>query len=292
MDITQHFDEQLKLFIRVHEAAIDASRLTEGRQCASRIDAWPSWVFSKILLLGMSLRTLIEAGLSEPTDRYTLDCGAIGTLARTMIEGVILCHYMTGEDLSGEDKKLRMQVLDLHDAARRSRFLKGIAADQGEDQAAVIITELRNRIKANPAFQKLAADEQMKALSGDAIYLGGLRAAAKKAGWEKKHFDAIYTYLSMQAHIAPMSFHRMDEQIDYIKPTEYQLSFCAICLEFARKSLAACSLRIFGQFPDIPQAMQMDAMEALLMDYPELAEQLRATRAGALASPEATSTPN
>ena len=271
--LREYFHEQLNLFIRVHEAAIATSQLTEGRKCPSRIDAWPSWVFSKILLVGMSLRFLIDRGLNDQTDTYTLDCGAIGTLSRTMIEGVILCQYMTEQDISEDEKRLRMHVLDLHDASRRSRFLKGLGTPPDEDEAAEIFAELKSRIKANPAFQSRAAEEQKKALSGDTIYIGGLRCAAEKAGWDKKYFDAIYTYLSMQAHMAPMSFHRADEQIDFVDPTEYQLWYCAIYLEHARKVLAACALRIFSQFPDIPRALSSTAFDALLIDYPDEAQE-------------------
>jgi len=275
MEIRDYFTEQLDQFLKVHDAAIAASRLTEGRPTPSRIDAWPSWIFSKVLLVGMSLRILIDAGLREPTDKYTIDCGAIGTLARTIIEGVILCHYVSEPGLPEDSKRLRMALLDLHDACRRSRVLKGMAGQEATAGSAEIIAELRNRIVENPAHKNLSPEERGKALSGDTIYLGGIREAARTAGWQTKNFDAIYTYLSMQSHMAPMSFHRMDEQIDFITPTDFQLYFSAFCLEHARLSVAACAIRVFGQFPDIPQRLASEEMEVLLQGYPDLAEKWR-----------------
>jgi hypothetical protein len=41
------------------------------------------------------------------------------------------------------------------------------------------------------------------------------------------------------------------DQIDFTKPTAYQLGYTGYCLEFSRQSLASCAFSVIKVFPAI-----------------------------------------
>src|SRR6266511_6455494 len=95
-----------------------------------------------------------------------------------------------------------------------ARFFKGLDQKNQYREFKRILPVLRKRLAENPEYLKLP-DDKRKELRDGRIYVSGLRDAARIAGWDVSHFDAMHTYLSMQSDTAPMSFQRMDEQIDF-----------------------------------------------------------------------------
>ena len=96
--------------------------------------------------------------------------------------------------------------------------------------------------------------------SGSVIHLHGLRSAAKVAGWDKEHFDAVYSYLSAQPHSTPMGFYRMDERgIDNKAIAPYQFFFVGFALEHAQQSVTHATARLRELFSK--QENQRDAPE-------------------------------
>ena len=256
------FQQMVSAYSEMLNATIAVSKATGGHLCANRWEAWPTYVLTRLCLMGKSLRILLFEGDSASID-YTLDVGSIGVLTRTMIEGSVLFHYVTEEGLSEDTKKLRTTIFDLHDCSRRSRFLKGIGQPAEYKKNKVILPLLRARLSKNPEYLALPDDEKKELRDGNHIFVGGLRRAARNAGWDITFFDALHTYLSMQSHMAPMSFQRMPEQIDFVLPAQFQFGYAVMCLDLLRNALAACALKALDIFPDIGPTLPASQLEVL-----------------------------
>jgi hypothetical protein len=217
--------------------------------------AWATWVFTRLCVAGVGLSTL--ANFKQRTTQfklYTLDHNTIAALARNIIEATLMMHYLTEEGISVREWDLRRTVLYLHDATTRYRMFK----DTKKEDAAgfkLQIAKLRREISEHERFAALSPEDQKKLLSGQTLFVEGLRSVARKGGWNIKEFDFVYAYLSSHIHSAPVSFIRTETHgIDFVEPSDHQFGLSAFGLEQATNSLAAASTRILEIFPDIVEA--------------------------------------
>jgi hypothetical protein len=103
---------------------------------------------------------------------------------------------------------------------------------------------LKQQLEANAFFRTLQEGQRNYILSGEQVYVGGMRAAATRAaGWREEQFLSLYSYLSSHAHSAPLSFVRFGRQeINYANPSGAQLSMAALALSIAEFCLLRVSM--------------------------------------------------
>lgn len=151
------------------------------------------------------------------------------------------------EQVDPDEWALKYLVLQLHDATSR---IKSMRAWYPAAQYSSLIAgrnTLIEEIKSGPAYALLDDEIQKRLVTGEEIYVGGMRRAATLAGWRSENFVAIYSYLSAQSHSAPMSYLRMRlHSIDYFKPSEYQYGVAGLAIEIS----AACLRRVTVRYLD------------------------------------------
>lgn len=81
-------------------------------------------------------------------------------------------------------------------------------------------------------------------MTGQELYLGGMRSTLKLVGFESDYFDGMYAYLSMQVHISPSSFYETDKRINFGPPARYQYYFAAYSLAHARMFLLRSAISL------------------------------------------------
>jgi hypothetical protein len=207
-DARDYFEKQRVAFTKSVKAAVDTSLFAAGRRTDLRT-AWTTWVFSRLCVTCHSISRLMVPMVSDYGT--TIDHGSIANLSRNVIETSILVSYLTQDGVSDEEWSCRTLALHLHDCTARIRLFKGLGLDDEYKKHRRDLEDLRKRLSENAHFRGLESGVQEKLLGGMLIYIDGLRAAARYAGWDVGHFDAVYTYLSAQSHSTPMSFYRMGE---------------------------------------------------------------------------------
>ncbi len=182
-----------------------------SRKRVSEREAWSSWLLLKLCNMGHSLRVLCAAEERIAAgDVCTLDQSSIMSIARSMVETAIMLAYVSDDGATEDDWCLRRTLLCLHDCTTRYKMFKGW---KDGDQAKGLrgqIKELRGMMEGLAAFKALPEERRLKLLSGDDVYVDGIRAAARLAGWETAEFNAVYAYMSGHAHGSPVSFMRTD----------------------------------------------------------------------------------
>lgn len=191
------------------------------------------------------------------------DHHAIMTLARMIVEAWTMLAYLE-ERISSDEWALRYAILKLHDTCTRIKLLRSVAG------GTIDLREGREGLKAElldmELFAALRADRQTRVLSGEEMYVTGMRSVATgAAGWREEEFMAVYAYLSAHAHSAPVSFMRMkDHGIDYFFPSETQREILVLPMEAAIACLRRAMLSRIDREPH-----QLDAY------HPELLAEAR-----------------
>ncbi len=177
------------------------------------------------------------------------DHHAIMSLARMILEASTMIAYLL-DPVDEEQQRFRYTVLKLHDTVNRLKLLRGFGAEaddlrRGRD-------ELKLEIVSSSAFSELAEDRKKRVLSGEEIYVIGMRAVSKKImGWNEENFSSVYAYLSAHAHSSPMSYMRMREhEIDYYFPSEAQYDILSLSMEVAEACLRRSMLRMIDCHPE------------------------------------------
>lgn len=212
---------------------------TISRKRVSEREAWTSWLLLKLCNMGHSLRVLCAAEERIMGGEVcTLDQSSIMSIARSMVETAIMLAYVSDESATEDDWRLRRTLLCLHDCTTRYKMFKGW---KDRDQIKSLkgqMEELRGTMEGLAAFKALPEERRQKLLSGDDVYVNGIRAAARLAGWKTAEFNAFYAYMSGHAHGSPVSFMRIDEHgVDYKRPTDAQYAIAGFAVEHASGSL-------------------------------------------------------
>lgn len=176
------------------------------------------------------------------------DHSAIVGLARMIVEGLTMYAYLK-QPVSEPVWALRETVLKLHDTAARITLLRAYREKADYQDLREGRAELIRELESNPAFGDLPEEHRGPLLTGSAIFVGGMRRAAKAAGWNEDRFTAMYGYLSAHVHGAPMSYFRTREHVvDYYLPSEAQKAIAATAVTIATACLQRASLRQIAEF--------------------------------------------
>jgi hypothetical protein len=199
-----------------------------------------SRVFAKMCAHARSIAAITQSSM--------FDHHAIMTLARMIIDSSVMLAYLD-QEVSDEEWQLRHAVLRLHDTSARIKLLRGYGNET--DDLRKGRESIKAEIRGYEAFRKLPDDRREKLLTGDQIFVRGMRHAAVEFGWEESRFGSIYGYLSDHVHSTPMSFMRMKEhEIDYYFPGEAQHSTAVLAIELSAACLRRSIMRQIDKHPE------------------------------------------
>lgn len=195
--------------------------------------------YAKTIAHAMSIQLLYRNSVKQKPEFGLLDHFSIATLTRTVVDASIMTLYLSEPSLSEAEWDLRRQVLFLHDASNRKRFLKAMHKHAGKTLSAEDLDAHRQNKDEVLAMiaqrgKELGLDEnRIDELSkGQLVFMEGVRGAVREAGLDTNEFDFVHVYLSNHVHSHPVSMLRQ-ENISLEAPTDFQMSFCGFCLEAA-----------------------------------------------------------
>lgn len=230
-----------------HAVALSESRLGvvhTGRQNRVLI------AYAKTIVHAMSIQLLYRNSVNQEPEFGLLDHFSIATLTRTLVDASIMTLYLSEPSLTKAEWDLRRQVLFLHDATNRKRFLKSMYKHAGSTLSAQEIDAHRQKKDVilkmivqrgrELGLEESRIDELSK---GQLVFMDGVRGAVREAGLDTNEFDFINVYLSNHVHSHPVSLLRQDK-ISFEAPTDFQMSFCGFCLEAATVYLGTVNTRV------------------------------------------------
>lgn len=256
-----------KLFEKTRDALrrrLDSAQYISGITSnifTSQRNAWLTYIFSRLIINAMSIETLIQSAVSAPVGAQALDHFSIASIGRTSIESALMALYISEPSLSDDEWNLRKSVIDLHDATNRYRMfkpMKGVAVSSNHQILLSTISdykqvssELKDKIRLNPAFARFEGEKRDKALNGGAVFVDGQREVVRESGWDISEHEHVQSYLSAFVHSHPVSFHRADRhEIDFKTISEPQYALCSAVLIWVEDALEKVQLRVELVFKD------------------------------------------
>ncbi|MGY3690541.1 hypothetical protein ACVIGA_000621 [Bradyrhizobium sp. USDA 3240] len=255
------FEREKTRFEQSTDFAISVSKLYAGRTANMPV-LMASYVFTRICIGADSLRYLVQRDIEQSIEA-TLDHYSISVIARNIIEASLMFHYLMQEGVSDEEWSLRGKVLYLHDATLKLRLFKSMNATEQYQLFKQAAAELREEIKNAPAYAGLDPTRQERILTGQELYLGGLRSTLRLADVDAAYFDGMYAYLSSQVHIAPTSFLETNQRLGFSKPANYQYYFAAYALGHARIMLLRAAIRLAESISEIATKVDNDTLQSI-----------------------------
>ncbi len=246
-----YFGEQLAAFKKETELSSRISRSIGGQMTSERI-GWSQWIHLRLCIAADSL--IRVANFHERIQNgevCTLDQSTIASIVRGMIEATAMIAYMTEPSMTDSDWKFKRLVICLHDATTRYKMFKGWKNLTESDGHRNNMDQLKAEIQSTVEFNGLPKDIQDKVLSGQVIYLRGLRSAIRLMDWDVDDFSSVYAYLSSHAHSSPVSFIRLGKHgVDFLKPTGAQYATAGFAIEQGCNVLKFATDRMLALFPD------------------------------------------
>lgn len=237
MALSTPVDDALEELIMVSGFSNDVSMLVAG-SATDRAHQLASMVHAKACAHGRSIGFVCRSNM--------FDHSAVLGLARAIIECLTMYVYLI-EPLSDDQWAFRYAVLRLHDTSARIKLLRAWPKAGETDDLKAGRDELIAEIKAHYLFETFDEAHQRRLVSGETLFVSGMRRAAALAGWDADVFTALYGYFSSHLHAAPMSFFRMDDhQVDYFFPNAAQKSIASLGIAVAAASLRRLSLLHLG----------------------------------------------
>ncbi|EGP55766.1 hypothetical protein Agau_L101172 [Agrobacterium tumefaciens F2] len=172
-------------------------------------------VFFKMTAHNLSMLELCAEFIENPDDETVLvDHFSIATLARASIDAALMTMYISEPSLTRTQWDFRRQLLFLHDANNRSRFLKPLKK-YGDipffETSDTIRDGIKEKIRTLGATLLLSEIAITDYQNGFSIFIDGVRGAAREAKWDIDMFEFHQSYLSAYVHTHPVSFMRADE---------------------------------------------------------------------------------
>ena len=208
--------------------------------------------FTKAITHALSIELIHSHATEMRPEVGLLDHFSIGALTRTLIDSCIMTLYLSEPSLSIAEWDLRRHVLFLHDLTNRRRFLSAMRKHAKQSPPANDDTDYKQAknniasvIRRRATELALPEDRIQELLKGQIVFLDGVRGAIREAELDVDHFDFMHTYLSNQVHSHPVSYVRAEDQkISLETPSNFQFSFCGLCLEAGAQYLAAMTARV------------------------------------------------
>jgi hypothetical protein len=241
---TESFLQSFGFFRLYYQLSVECS----GALFADDDDERAKWAFFNYIRLLLHAQTLqklcmpiLEGKLEEQVDHH-----AVLSLARNICDASVMIHYLTERSLSKDDWRFRQSVLLLHDLTARYRIEKSrrkFSELTGDSRQLEAIEEsisrlnferetLRIEIQRSPLLKALDQDRQDRILSGQEVYVNGVRGAVREAGHLLPKYERDHVFLSSHVHAHPSSYILGTlHGIDYKGISQGQIDLCAIALD-------------------------------------------------------------
>jgi hypothetical protein len=261
LDPREVFKKEKRRFGTAVDIAISVSKAAAGREPQGNI-VMASYVFTRMCIAADTLLYLLRRDIGNSKE-LTLDHYSIGVLARNIIETALMFHYLSEDGVSEEEWQLRRAILNLHDATLKVRLFKGLSSDEQYKGWKTTMEEVRKSLKEHSSFKAIDADRQQKLLSGQEMYVKGMRSTLKLVGFDDGYFDGMYAYLSSQVHITPSSFYWTQKRLSFGKPAGYQYYFASYAVAHARMLFVQSAKRLADSDNVVRQKIDQTTYESM-----------------------------
>jgi len=190
-----------------------------------------------------------------------LDFPSVNVLGRAALEAFLVFHHVFIEPTSEDEKDFRYWAWLLSGLLDRQRY--PVISPQGReilDQEMKLISELRQRLRNNSAFQQLKGKQQRKVLNRGKWRLRSWAEMGLAAGLSERLAKAFYDYLCGYAHASSLSVSQIRQSGDAQTQTDLlstTFSLLMVAMAFMVRSYPKLFPQLNGSFYEDPKKAQI-----------------------------------
>lgn len=250
-EISDAYISSLANFTLALEKAINTSYASTGLQCGNR-RYWASILFTRLCTFSISILALCPGSKVNPKGLHW-DFGSIATLTRNLFECWLTFFYLGIEDITEEEMKVRLMVMDLHDCTARMRMSRNLVRNEsGCKVYEEGIEKLTEKLKANLFFITLPISVQKSVLKGQRACIYTQDEILARIGEDASSSRAFYHFLSSHTHSLPVGFSRMaDQNRGHGGENDIEKCYTSAALDFGSNTLNRSTADMQKAFSDI-----------------------------------------
>jgi hypothetical protein len=247
------YGERIDTLTRSLIDAISASRETEGLTSGERARRfWASVLFARICGFGFAIHRLLP-GTPANEKGSIYDSSSVATLCRSLFEAHVAFNYLCDPALDLEEYSLRLLGMQLHDCTRRPSILAKLTGEEPDPRFREQATDLKGRIKQNPAFASKPESAQKKLLKGESAFYLSQDEILGDSEERTRHRRGVYELLSSLTHSFPFSFIRAHLEPDRGTGRENRMDkmYLALAAELGTSILQDATTMMGQLFPEV-----------------------------------------
>jgi hypothetical protein len=251
-EMCEHYTPCLDDFTLALEKALIVSQTSTELRCSNR-QFWASVLFARLCTSSISILSICPGSTLNPNGLHW-DFGSIATLSRNLLECSLIFFYLGIEDVTEQEMKVRLIVMDLHDCNARNRMQRDLAKvkDSGSNIYEDAVVKLSNQLKTDTLFKKLPLPDQKSILKGQRACIYSQYEILSRMGEDASWIRAYYHFLSSHTHSLPVGFSRMaDHGRGHGGENEIDKAYVTFALDFSSKILKRSTTDMRRVFSDI-----------------------------------------
>ncbi|GJD30990.1 hypothetical protein PMNALOAF_2242 [Methylobacterium adhaesivum] len=226
-----------------------------GQQVAAPHHGYGTHVFTRICANAVALVRAAPKSRWVRSDADFWDLTAVAGHARSLMEGLLLLHYVLKTPTDQDEWSARINLMHLNDCCRRSKILGATSSEAQVKEFADVAEGLRDRLRGNAYFQGLDHRVRERLLKGDALTIPTRNELLDELEIDKEPFHMVWNLLSQYAHVLPMSFYRIEANgRGSGLENDTDRSYIRLALEVGATYVATAVDLIVEAFPDAAEA--------------------------------------
>jgi hypothetical protein len=187
--------------------AFDLVEANSGRNVDSWREEYGSYIFSKIVLHGMSALMLAPDVTGRNRAQAQLwDPASLASLIRALIDTYFVFYYVACDEIDEDESQFRHALWHFHGERARLRKLEKIgSANPRLEQLRQEVESSKRRVTTSSVYAGLETDVQKGVRQGRSAFLLTNSEIANRAGFSASHYKATYDFLSSYIHTLPFS---------------------------------------------------------------------------------------
>lgn len=222
-----------------------------GHQMAAAHLGYGTQVYTRICANAVALVRAAPKSRWVRSDADFWDLTAVAGHARSLMEGLLLLHYVLKAPTDPDEWSARINLMHLNDCCRRAKILASTSDEAQAKEFADTAEELRDRLRGNAYFNRIDHRGRERLLRGDALTIPTRNELLDELEIEKAWFHMVWNLLSQYTHVLPMSFYRIEPNgrgsgLD----NDTDRSYIRLALEVGSEYLKAAVDLMVEAFPD------------------------------------------
>jgi len=269
MEPIEKYKEKLEKLENYLDFAIDVSNATGGHFVPWKL-VRSNQLFIRMTVTCTSFIRLLPFNHMFPTKYEFWDLFSVFSLARNFVETYLMLWYIGVDNISDDECKLRLEILNYHLNSEKYKLYKEFGTDaESLKDFEQMLPKIKEEISNNPLFSHLVLDKNKRKqiLNGtEAKYLSN-HEIIDKADFVAYEFKPFYRFFSNHTHSMPFAVFSLNDERGSGKRNRTEVQYFDMALDFVTKYLLIAMIDTIKLFPFCEEKLNKEKLQIIRSEY-------------------------